>query len=110
MNKSNNQSKILITNGDLGTDNNAIVNYNLNHPNGRAALSRAMRTVERTAGGGRPVWAEHFTYGNDATVIAGHEAKQQHDQYLLDRKAHYEATGGGHLSYADWSTQQGGRP
>lgn len=101
----NNQSEILITNGDVGTGNNAIVNYNINHPNGRAALSRAMRMVERTAGNGMPVWAQHFTYGNDATVIAGHEAKAKHDQYLLDRKAHYEATGGKHLTYADWATQ-----
>lgn len=109
MTKSNNQSKILITNGDLGTGNNAIVNYNVSHPNGRAALSRAMRSVERTAGNGMPVWAEHFTYGNDATVIAGHAAKASHDQYLLARKSHYDSTGQ-HLSYADWSTQGQGRP
>jgi hypothetical protein len=100
----NNQSEILITNGDLGTGNNAIVHYNISHPNGRAALSRAMRSVERTAGNGMPVWAEHFSYGDDGRVIMGHDAKAQHGQYLQDRNAHYQATGK-HLTYADWSTQ-----
>jgi hypothetical protein len=49
-------SKILITNGDLGTDANRFVHFNLSSWQGRRALERAI--AEHTKNTGKNSWAE----------------------------------------------------
>ena len=60
------QTKIYVTNGDLGTDNTWIVRYNLNSWQGRNALKRAVHQLEAQTG--KPAWAL-TGYGREETVI-----------------------------------------
>jgi hypothetical protein len=70
-NRADNRSKYYITNGGLGTDNQAIRNHDLGSRQGRAAMKRAVDAhAERT---GKTSWAY--------TEFRPYDEKSQRTQY-----------------------------
>jgi len=61
------QTKLLITNGGLGTDNQRIVRYNVNSPQGMAKVRHYTNQLAQQLG--KPAWAEIFTYADNARII-----------------------------------------
>lgn len=62
--RARNTRRVLITNGDLGTDNSHFGNWATGTPQGMAAVRRAVEAhTERT---GKPSWAEHYTNAIDS--------------------------------------------
>jgi len=63
----NRRIPILITNGGLGTDNQRIVRYNVNSPQGMAKVRYYTNQLAQQLG--KPAWAEVFTYADNARII-----------------------------------------